>query len=203
MHVPTGSKWGFQFLSILANTCSRLCVYCSCPGKRDVGSRSVLRFVCLFVCYPLWRNVCSDPLPIFYLAICLFMVELKSSLCILDTSCPYRSTVCKYLLSFFGLAFHSLSLHSLVNYIHSLCHDFQDARVSAPLLSGDNLIPCQAGLLSLGCHSRPTPGLFPFHNVPCSSSGFPNCTQSAKTTCGCFRSHRFLRAPYSDHTRFP
>lgn len=123
---------------------------------------------CVFVCYPLWRNVCSDPLPIFYLAICLFMVELKSSLCILDTSCPYRSAICKYFLSFFGLAFHSLSLRCLVNYIHSLCHDFQDARVSAPLLSGDNLIPCQAGLLSLGCHSRPTPGLFPFHNVPCS-----------------------------------
>lgn len=121
------------------------------------------RFALLFTylpafVYPLWRNVYSGPSPIFSVGISLFMVKSKSSLHILDRS-PFRYMICKYFPSFFRLSFQLLALHCLVNEIHSLRHDFQNApyRCTLPSIYSNNWIPCQAGLLSVSCHSGSTP----------------------------------------------
>lgn len=64
------------------------------------------------------RNAYVNPLLIFYWFICLFIVELKSSLYYSQYYFFIRFWICKYFLPFFGLCFHLLNLFTRFVYSH-------------------------------------------------------------------------------------
>ena len=71
-----------------------------------------LRLIVIYISS--WRNVCSNPLPIFYWIICviiieLFIIELQELFINCRVKSLTRYMICKYFLPFCALSFHFLN----------------------------------------------------------------------------------------------
>ena len=108
---PSAVYWEFPFLYILTNICCYLFLW----GGISLVSFSFpwwLILLNIFSCacgpfvYLLWRDVCSDALPMFNFSHFL-LLSCKGSLCVLDTIF-IRYIIHEDFLPFCGLSFHFL-----------------------------------------------------------------------------------------------
>ena len=120
-------------------------------------------FSCVFwpsVC-PLWRNVCLDLLPIFWLGCLFFDVELHELFVYFGSLSLVSHLVCKHFLSFCGLSFHFAygflfcAKALKFNYIPFICFYFHCSRrwIQKDIASIYVRVFCLCSLLGvLWCH---------------------------------------------------
>ena len=123
--IPSGGVCRFWFLRILTITCSYLSFFLAILGDAVLECMSLMTndfeyiLICVLFVHLLWRNVCSDPLPIFkldYLCVIALLEFVYSR-----SKFLIRYVVGKYFLPFHDLSFHlTLLLFISVNCPSSL-----------------------------------------------------------------------------------
>ena len=116
--IPSGRVCSFWFLQVLTITCSYLSFFLAILGDVALECISLMTndfeyiLICVMFVHLLWRNVCSDPLPIFKLD--YFCVIASLEFVYSRSKFLIRYVVGKYFLPFHNLSFHLTLLYLFV-----------------------------------------------------------------------------------------